>query len=80
MPRVVGEKIAAELFMTGDSVSAHRAVEIGMINHVVAPTELAAEAGKIAARLAAGPTGAIGRVKRMLNATFSNDQIGRAHV
>jgi len=73
LPRTVGEKIAAELFMTGDAVSAQRAVEIGMINHTVTPTELAAEAEKMAAKLAAGPTGAIGRVKRMLNATFSND-------
>ncbi|MEO7540155.1 MAG: enoyl-CoA hydratase/isomerase family protein, partial [Pyrinomonadaceae bacterium] len=35
LPRAVGEKIAAELFMTGDAVTAERAVQIGMINHVV---------------------------------------------
>lgn len=73
LPRAVGEKIAAELFMTGDAVSAERALQIGMINSVVPTHELAAEAGKLAEKLAAGPTGAIGRVKRMLNATFSND-------
>ena len=73
LPRAVGEKIAAELFMTGDAVSAQRAVEIGMINHVVASGDLAGEAEKMAEKLAAGPTGAIGRIKRMLNATFSND-------
>ena len=73
LPRAVGDKIAAELFMTGDAVSAERAVQIGMINHVVPAGELAAEAGKLAAKLAAGPTGSIGRIKRMLNATFSND-------
>ena len=73
LPRAVGEKIAAELFMTGDAVSAQRAVEIGMINRVVAPDALLHEANQLAAKLAAGPTGAIGRIKRMLNATFSND-------
>ncbi len=73
LPRAVGEKIAAELFMTGDSVSAERALRIGMINHVVQPQLLAVEAAKMAAKLAAGPTGSIARIKQMLNASFSND-------
>ena len=73
LPRAVGEKIAAELLMTGDAVSAERALAIGMINHVVSSSDLAQEAGKLAANLAVGPTGAIGRIKRMLNASFSND-------
>lgn len=73
LPRAVGEKIAAELFMTGDAVTAQRAVEIGMINHVVPTASLMEEANKMAAKLAAGPTGAIGRIKRMLNASTSND-------
>ena len=73
LPRAVGDKIAAELFMTGDAVSAERALQIGMINKVVAAAELGVEAAKFAAKLAAGPTGSIGRIKRMLNASFSND-------
>ncbi len=44
-----------------------------MINHVVQPHLLEIEAGKMAAKLAAGPTGSIGRIKRMLNASASND-------
>jgi 2-(1,2-epoxy-1,2-dihydrophenyl)acetyl-CoA isomerase len=73
LPRAVGDKIAAELFMTGDSVSAERALRIGMINRVVQPHLLESEAAALAAKLAAGPTGSIGRIKRMLNASFSND-------
>jgi len=73
LPRAIGEKLAAELFMTGDSITAQRALQIGMINSISADGELANEAGKMAAKLAAGPTGAIGRIKRMLNAAFSND-------
>lgn len=73
LPRVVGEKIATELFMTGDAVSAPRAVEIGMINRVVSAESLLAEAQSLAAKLAAGPTAVIGRIKRMMNVTFSND-------
>lgn len=73
LPRAVGDKIAAELFMTGDAVSAERALQMGMINRVVPVDDLATAAGNLAAKLAAGPTGSIGRIKRMLNATFSND-------
>ena len=73
LPRAVGEKLAAEMLMTGMTVSAQRAAEIGMINRVVPAAELVNEAAKLAATLAAGPTGSIGRIKRMLNATFSND-------
>jgi 2-(1,2-epoxy-1,2-dihydrophenyl)acetyl-CoA isomerase len=73
LPRAVGTKIAAELMMTGDSVSAARAAEIGMINHVVPAEELDASAMELAERISKGATGAIGRVKRMLNESFSND-------
>lgn len=73
LPRAVGEKIATELFMTGDAVTAERALRIGMINHVVQPQLLETEAFKMAAKLAAGPTGALARVKQMMNASFSND-------
>lgn len=73
LPRAVGEKIATELFMTGDSVTAERAVQMGMINRVVPAASLIEEAKALATRLAAGPTGSIGRIKRMMNASFSND-------
>lgn len=73
LPRVVGEKMAAELMMTGETVSAPRAAQIGMINRVVAPDDLMTEAISTARKLAAAPTGSIGRIKRMLNASFSND-------
>jgi 2-(1,2-epoxy-1,2-dihydrophenyl)acetyl-CoA isomerase len=75
--RTVGEKVAAELFMLGGSVDARRALEIGMINRVVPAEALMDEAAQLAAMLAAGPTGSIGRIKRMLNASFSNDLRGQ---
>lgn len=72
LPRAVGEKIAAELFMTGDALSAGRAIEIGMINRVAAAGSLLVDANQLAAKLASGPTAAIGRIKRMLNESSSN--------
>ena len=73
LPRAIGEKLAAEMLMTGSTVSAQRAAEIGMINRVVPAAELMGETRSLADKLAAGPTAVIARVKRMLNATFSND-------
>ncbi|HTH51088.1 MAG TPA: enoyl-CoA hydratase-related protein [Pyrinomonadaceae bacterium] len=73
LPRAVGEKIATELFLTGDAVTAERAERIGMINRIVPSADLVAEATTFAQKLAAGPTGSIGRIKQMMNATFSND-------
>ena len=72
LPRAVGEKIAAELFMLGGTVDANRALQLGMINRVVPAGSLMDEAGNLAAKLAAGPTASIGRIKRMLNASYSN--------
>jgi len=73
LPRAIGEKAAAELFMTGGTVTAERALQLGMINRVVPADELERTSMELAQKLANGPTGSIGRIKRMLNATFSND-------
>jgi 2-(1,2-epoxy-1,2-dihydrophenyl)acetyl-CoA isomerase len=73
LPRAVGEKLAAEIFMTGDTLSAERAAQIGMINRVVAGESLMEETVKMARKLALAPTASIGRIKKMLNASFSNN-------
>jgi 2-(1,2-epoxy-1,2-dihydrophenyl)acetyl-CoA isomerase len=73
LPRVVGEKMAAEIFMTGETLSAERALQIGMINRVVKAENLIGETMLTAKKLALAPTGAVGRIKKMLNQTFSNN-------
>lgn len=77
LPRAVGEKLAAEIFMTGESVSAEQAAQIGMINRVVPADDLLVEALLLAKKLAQAPTAAIGRIKRMLNASYSNSLKGQ---
>lgn len=72
LPRAIGEKLAAEMLMTGETVTAERAARFGMINRVVPAADLMVDALALAERLAAGPTGSIGRIKRMLNASYSN--------
>ncbi len=73
LPRAVGEKLAAEIFMTGETISADRAAQFGMINRVVAADDLMTETLLMAQKLALAPTASIGRIKQMLNASFSND-------
>ena len=73
LPRAIGEKLAAELFMTGETVSAERAAQFGMINRVTTADNLMTEALLMAKKLALAPTASIGRIKKMLNASFSNN-------
>lgn len=73
LPRAVGEKVAAEILMTGETISAERALAIGMINRVVPAENLMNEAMRMAQKLALAPTAAIGRIKRMMNASSSNN-------
>jgi 2-(1,2-epoxy-1,2-dihydrophenyl)acetyl-CoA isomerase len=73
LPRAVGEKLAAELFMTGETLSAERALQVGMINRVTEGENLMEETMQMARKLSLAPTAAVGRIKQMLNRTFSND-------
>lgn len=73
LPRAIGEKLAAEMFMTGETVDATRAAQFGMINRVVSSDNLMVETLLMARRLSMAPTGAIGRIKKMLNASYSNN-------
>jgi len=72
LPRAIGEKLAAELFMTGESVSAERAAQFGMINRVVPTDDLLVDTLMLAKRLAEAPTAGIGRIKKLLNASYAN--------
>jgi 2-(1,2-epoxy-1,2-dihydrophenyl)acetyl-CoA isomerase len=73
LPRAVGEKLAAELFMTGETLPAERALQTGMINRVTTAENLMSETLQMAKKLALAPTASIGRIKQMLNQSFSND-------
>lgn len=75
LPRLVGLGHATELLMLGDFISAQRAVEIGLYNRVVAGERLMAEAGELAARLAKGPSVALGVTKEALNQEAAMDLV-----
>lgn len=66
LPRLVGSARAAEMFYTGDMISAVEAERIGVVNQVVPPDRLADEARALAAKLAAAPPIAARAVKKVL--------------
>ncbi|HJV03866.1 MAG TPA: enoyl-CoA hydratase-related protein [Actinomycetota bacterium] len=71
LPRAVGYAKALELSLTGDLLDAGTARDIGLVSQVVPDEDLTAEAGELAARLAAMPTRALGETKRLLQASLA---------
>ncbi|WP_416899537.1 MAG: enoyl-CoA hydratase/isomerase family protein [Minwuia sp.] len=71
LPRLIGLRRAKELMLTNRRLSAEEALGYDLIDRVVPDGELMAEAGKLAAQFAAGPTSAYGGVKKLLAGTFA---------
>jgi 2-(1,2-epoxy-1,2-dihydrophenyl)acetyl-CoA isomerase len=72
LPAVVGLKRAAELMLLGERFDAPRALKLGIVNRVVPPDELTAEAEALAERLAAGPSEAYARTKALIQASLGD--------
>ncbi|WP_114777340.1 enoyl-CoA hydratase-related protein [Botryobacter ruber] len=72
LPRLVGSLKAFELSTLGSKVKADEALQLGLVNKVVAPAALDAEVNKLAAYYAAAPTKAIALTKKLLNRSFSS--------
>ncbi len=73
LPRLVGPARAAELFYAAEMITAKEAAALGVVNRVVAPDVLAAEAMALARRLAMGPPIAMRAIKRTLFGDHSAD-------
>jgi enoyl-CoA hydratase len=66
-PQLIGFARAKEFLMTGDSITAVRAAEIGLINRALPGTELEAYVQEFAQRLANGASQSIRYTKRSIN-------------
>jgi 2-(1,2-epoxy-1,2-dihydrophenyl)acetyl-CoA isomerase len=73
LPRLVGLPRAKAMVMLGEGCKGNEAVELGLAYRCVDAEVLDAEATELAAKLAAGPTRALGLSKRLLNASFETD-------
>jgi len=77
LPRLVGTGQAAELFYTGEMISAAEAARIGVVNRVVPHDRLAEETRALAECLAAAPPLAMRAVKQALFAA-EREELERA--
>jgi 2-(1,2-epoxy-1,2-dihydrophenyl)acetyl-CoA isomerase len=66
LPRAVGARRAMELLLLNRSLSAQEALSWGLVNRVVPDAMVVDEALALAEKLAAGPTRAFGKVKRLV--------------
>jgi 2-(1,2-epoxy-1,2-dihydrophenyl)acetyl-CoA isomerase len=71
LPRLVGVKRALELTLLNRVLSAHEAMEWGIVSQVFADDQFAQEVRRIAIRLAQGPTLAYGRAKTLFYSSTS---------
>jgi 2-(1,2-epoxy-1,2-dihydrophenyl)acetyl-CoA isomerase len=73
LTRLVGTAKARELYFTADLIDAREAGRLGIVNRVVADTELHTETMALARRIADGPRLAYGYMKRNLLAAETED-------
>ncbi|MBB1023998.1 MULTISPECIES: crotonase/enoyl-CoA hydratase family protein [unclassified Dietzia] len=66
LTKAIGPMRAAEMALTGDRVSAEKALEWGMVNEVAEPDQLLEAARALAARVAKNPPHSIRMAKKLL--------------
>lgn len=66
LPRVVGQQAAIDLLYTGRRINGSRAADIGLVDQICAPDELAATATAYAASIAASAPLAVRAIRRTL--------------
>jgi len=67
LPRLVGEKKAKELILTGDFITAEEALRLGLINKVVPPEQLQEAVDEMVAKLKAQSPITLGLCKMAVN-------------
>jgi 2-(1,2-epoxy-1,2-dihydrophenyl)acetyl-CoA isomerase len=67
LPRLVGLRGALDLALLNPRLDAEAALRRGLVSQVVPAADFESEVAELAARLAEAPTGAVARMKRLLN-------------
>ncbi|GMX61105.1 enoyl-CoA hydratase-related protein [Paenibacillus elgii] len=74
LPRLIGKGMAKELLLTGNSISAIRAAELGLVNDVYPQEELLPKAHKLAAQIMAKSRVAVSLLKKAVNEGMEMDE------
>lgn len=78
LPQLIGKGRALELILTAGMIDAQKALEYGLVNHVVAPEALLPHCYKIASKIAANSPVALGQAIKAVNAGFAEGVDGYA--
>lgn len=78
LPRLVGPGHAAELMLTGRVINAEAALEIGLVNRVVAADDLILEAQRLATEIAANSEYGVWMTKKGLAAGIDAPSLAHA--
>ncbi len=73
LPRLVGPAKALEMFLTADFIDADEAVRLGIVNRIFPDETLHDETEKIIAKIAKGPSWAMGAGQRAIYQGLRND-------
>jgi 2-(1,2-epoxy-1,2-dihydrophenyl)acetyl-CoA isomerase len=79
LPRTVGERRALEIALLGERFPAQKALELGILNRVVPRARLGEETAALVAKLATGPTLALGHAKQLIRNSFDNTWDEHSH-
>src|SRR5271154_4210314 len=74
LPHRIGHNKARELIMTGDMFDAKTALELGLVNQVIAPDALIETARKLAEKIAGKSAVALRQAKAALRAAFTMEE------
>jgi 2-(1,2-epoxy-1,2-dihydrophenyl)acetyl-CoA isomerase len=73
LPRLIGPRRAAEVYLRNRPIEAAEALEWGLINEIVPAAELRSRAEAVARELASGPTRCFARMRALLRDAWRND-------
>lgn len=74
LPRLIGLGRATDMAMTARVIDAHTALDWGLVDQVVDAADFDGAARAYAAKLAAGPTVAMGRIPALLRRSFTAER------
>ena len=73
LPRIVGYGLANEMIVSGNMVNAKEALRIGLVNHVVALTDLLDKCGEVALQILKNGPNAIAQSLKCINGSIGLD-------
>lgn len=76
LPQLIGKGRAMELIMTADMINAEKALDYGLVNHVVEQAELLSFTKTIAQKISNNSSSAISKAIKSINANFRDGTNG----